>query len=994
MQRRTIAAVLCAPIACAPAQAAEKQVIHSFERLQLSDAFTCEGATFGDVSGDRVNDIVAGPWWYQGPDFKARHEIYPPKTYDPKGYSDNFFPFLHDFNGDGALDLFLIGFPGKDASWFENPKGKEGHWRRHLVFETVDNESPTFTDLTGDGRPDLVCPTGDRYGYAVFDPADPAKPWTFVPVGEKRDVQRFTHGMGVGDVNGDGRLDILEKAGWYEQPASLAGNTLWPYHPHRFAPGVGGAQMYAYDLNGDGLNDVITSLNAHGFGLVWHEQLRDGGKISFREHLVMGKEPAENRYGVAFAQLHGIDLVDMDGDGLKDIVTGKRVWAHWGEPSAEPPGLSYWFKLARKEKGEVDLVPHRIDDGSGVGVQVVAGDVDGDRLPDVVVGNKLGAFFLRHRVREVSAAEWRRAQPRALAAAGLSPQEAAEAMAVPEGFAVDLVAGEPDLHQPVAFAFDERGRIWAAEAHTYPLRVKGKEGRWDEGKDRIVVFADEDADGRFETRKVFAEGLNLVSGLEVGFGGAWVGAAPYLLFFPDRDRDDRPDGPPEVLLDGWGFEDTHETLNAFIWGPDGWLYGCHGVFTHSRVGKPGTPEKDRVPLNAGVWRYHPLRRDFEVFAWGTSNPWGVDFNDLGQAFLTACVIPHLYHVVQGARYERQSGRHFDEHGFWEITTIADHRHYAGDIGEHAWWGHEPVTPAATLDAGGGHAHCGAMVYLGDSFPAAYRDALFLCNVHGNRVNVDHLERRGSGYVGRHGKDFLVANDRWFRGINLKTGPDGAVYLIDWYDKNACHRAQPEIWDRTSGRLYRVSHGPHRPVPVDLARLEAPELAELALHPNDWQVRQARRLLQERGPDPAARRRLVEVFRAHPRADRKLRALWALHAAGGLEEPLVLEALASPHEHLRAWALQLAGEGRALAPAVLSRAEALAREDPSPVVRLYLASLLQRLPLGERWGIARGLAARAEDSGDHNLPYLTWYGIEPLVEADPKQALELAAGARI
>jgi putative membrane-bound dehydrogenase-like protein len=194
-------------------------------------------------------------------------------------------------------------------------------------------------------------------------------------------------------------------------------------------------------------------------------------------------------------------------------------------------------------------------------------------------------------------------------------------------------------------AFDHRGRLWVAEAYTYPKRAP--EGQ---GIDQIVILEDTDQDGVFDSRKPFIEGLNLVSGLEVGFGGVWVGAAPYLMFIPDADGDDVPDGKPQILLDGFGYQDTHETLNALNWGPDGWLYGCHGVFTHSKVGKPGTPENQRTPMNAAVWRYHPTQHRFEVFAWGTSNPWGVDFNDHGQAFITACVIPHLYHVIQGAHY--------------------------------------------------------------------------------------------------------------------------------------------------------------------------------------------------------------------------------------------------------------------------------------------------------------------------------------------------------
>ncbi len=973
--------------------------IHSFERIDLSDVFLCEGATYGDVSGDGKADIISGPYWYEGPDFKKRHEIYPPKTFDIKRYSDNFFAYLYDFTRDGALDILFIGFPGKEAYWFENPRGKPGHWKRNVVFDSVCNESPTFADLTGDGKPDLVCIDAGRYGYAEFDPAAPEKKWPFTPISEDRKLSHFTHGMGIGDVNGDGRMDLLEKHGWYEQPGSLADRPLWKYHAHPFALGVGGAQMYAYDFDGDGDNDVLTSQNAHGFGLVWHENVPKDGAISFTERRIMGKEPSENPYGVAVPQLHAIDLIDMDGDGLKDIVTGKRIWAHYGEPSAEKPAEAWWFKLVRKARkdgkgGEPDFLPFLMDAASGVGTQVVAGDVNADGLPDVVAGNKLGSFILIHKRKAATKEEWKSAQPRRTDAAGLTPEEAAEAMTVPEGFKVELVAGEPNLHQPVALAIDERSRLWVAEAHTYPNRVKGREGKWNEGRDKIVILDDADGDGRWETRKVFAENLNLVSGLEVGFGGVWVGAAPFLLFFPDKDRDDRPDGDPEVLLDGWGFQDTHETLNSFIWGPDGWLYGCHGVFTHSRVGRPGTPDAERIGVNAAVWRFHPTRRQFEVFAWGTSNPWGVDFDDRGQAFITACVIPHLYHMVQGGRYQRQGGRHFDEYVYDDLKTIGDHLHYTGNIGDHAWWGHEPLASTPVLAAGGGHAHCGAMLYLGDSFPERYRNTVFMNNIHGNRVNNDVFERRGSGFVGKHGRDFLIANDRWFRGINLKYGPDGGVYLIDWYDKNACHRTNPEIWDRTSGRLYKISYGETKRQRPDLSKLSDEALVELTLHKNDWWVRQARRLLQERGPKESVHKALAAMLSSQPAEDRKLRALWALHATAGLHDALALEQLSSPHEYVRAWTVQLLSEREFVSRGTLKRFVDLSRSDPSPVVRLYLASALQRLSARDRWAIAEGLVARAEDAADHNIPLLIWYGIEPVVGMEPARGLELARSSRI
>ena len=258
--------------------------------------------------------------------------------------------------------------------------------------------------------------------------------------------------------------------------------------------------------------------------------------------------------------------------------------------------------------------------------------------------------------------------------AGLDPEAAARAMTVPPGFRVSLFAGEPDVVQPIAMAIDDRGRLWIAEAYSYPRRVRD-----DQARDRILIFEDTDGDGRFDTRKVFADRLNLVSGLALGFGGVWVGAAPHLLFIPEKDGDDRPDGPPRVLLDGWALHDTHETLNTFTWGPDGWLYGCHGVFTHSLVGKPGTPRPERTPINAGIWRYHPTRHVFEVFAHGTSNPWGIDFDERGQMIITACVIPHLYHIAQGRA--ATSGRRASTSNPYTYDDISetfarDHRHYS------------------------------------------------------------------------------------------------------------------------------------------------------------------------------------------------------------------------------------------------------------------------------------------------------------------------------
>ncbi|MFM7149751.1 MAG: PVC-type heme-binding CxxCH protein [Gemmataceae bacterium] len=563
--------------------------------------------------------------------------------------------------------------------------------------------------------------------------------------------------------------------------------------------------------------------------------------------------------------------------------------------------------------------------------------------------------------------------------AGLSPEKSARAMTVPPGFNVTLFAGEPDVNQPIAMCLDDRGRVWIAEAYSYPIRRIEKEAR-----DRIVIFEDTNGDGVFDKRTVFMDKLNLVSGLELGFGGVWIGAAPHLLFVPVTPGEDKPSGPAQVLLDGWGYQDTHETLNTFTWGPDGWLYGCHGVFTHSKVGKPGTPDALRTLINAGVWRYHPTKHEFEVFAHGTSNPWGLDFNDWGQAFVEACVIPHNWHIIHNARYQRQAGSHFNPYTFDDIKTIAVHRHYLGPT---------PHSGNEKSDsAGGGHAHCGTMIYLGGTWPSKYRNQMFMGNIHGRRLNVDSLSPKGSGWVANRSPDFLLANDAWARFINLQIGPDGNAFLIDWYDKQACHHGDPKIWDRESGRIYKICYGDSKAAPTDLRLKTNKELANLQNHQNDWFVRHARRILQERKAEDVLPD-LEKIAFDHLEETRRLRGLWAIHAIGGMNEERILRALNDSGAFVRGWAIQLACESKKVSKKTIDKFERLAKEDPSPVVRLYLASNLQRLPLDKRWTVLSELVQHGEDSNDHNLPLMYWYAMEPLAEIAPERGSTLHLNPR-
>ena len=591
----------------------------------------------------------------------------------------------------------------------------------------------------------------------------------------------------------------------------------------------------------------------------------------------------------------------------------------------------------------------------------------------------------------------------------LPPAEAAATMQVPEGFRVDVFAAEPEVRNPIAMSWDARGRLWVAENLTYAGGAERVEERL---RDRVVIFEDADGDGRADRRQVFADGLRQLTGIEVAPGGVWLICPPQLLFVPDADGDDVPDEPPRVVLDGFevAAESYHNFANGLRFGPDGWLYGRCGGSCPGLIGPPGTPADRRVRLEGGIWRFSPRLGRFEVMVHGMTNPWGHDWNEFGDGFCINTVTGHLWQIIPGAHYPFNGRLDPNPHVYEPILAHSDHFHF--DTG--AGW--QKSRDGAANDLGGGHAHSGLMIYLGDQWPAEYRGRLFTWNMHGRRANQELLEREGSGYVGRHGRDTFISQDPFFRPIELAYGPDGTVAAIDWSDTGECHERTGV--HRASGRIFRITHGsPRRSPAADIARLSPVALAELVTHRNEWFVRQARlqlaRHAEARSGDLAEAAAVLRRQMAATDPVTACRSALTLHACGLLSAIDMAALLAHPDEHLRAWGVRLISDAWPIdgvqGPPAVSADEAaaitaaydgigsefarLAETDPSGLVRLAVASTLQRTPLARRADLAARLMAREEDAADHNLPLLVWYGLLPVVQAEPVVAAELAAACR-
>ncbi len=480
-------------------------------------------------------------------------------------------------------------------------------------------------------------------------------------------------------------------------------------------------------------------------------------------------------------------------------------------------------------------------------------------------------------------------------------------MTVPPGFTVELVASEPDIVNPVAMTFDERGRVWITESLEYPRRSSGP------GRDRVKILEDTDGDGKADKFTVFADGLNIPSGIAVGAGGVWVANSPDILFMKDTDGDGKAD-TREVVVTGFGRDDTHELPNSLTWGPDGYLYGWNGVFNPAKIDYRGK----HYEFTCAVFRIDPKTRDFEVFCEGTSNPWGITWDSEGSAFASACVIDHLWHLTETGYYHRQGGPY--PPFTWKLESIVDHKHQKA-------------------------AYCGITYFDSPAFPEKYRGRLFMGNIHGNGINVDRLERRGATYRGATEADFLQANDAWFMPVVQKVGPDGSLYVLDWYDRYHCYQdanRDPNGIDRLKGRLYRVRYKETPRAPkFDLAAESDDQLIGRLSGPNIYDRETAQRLLRERD-HPDARRKLQSLI-LDEKANRKgrLQALWTLIGTGRLEPGLHERLLDDPDPTVRAWAVRAAGNFRKVDPVIVKAVLKLA-DDPSPDVKVQVAIACRKL----------------------------------------------------
>lgn len=894
---------VCWMLAATQLSAGEPTSDVRFRRLTLSEEFFSEGADVSDFDGDGHLDIVSGPFWYQGPTFRQRHRYTSGDRVSIKAYSKHFFSFAHDFDGDERPDILVVGMPGDAAHWFQNPGDDSTDWPRHHVIGDAGGESPTLTDLTGDGKPELVCVHGGRFGYAEPDWQSPTRPWTFTAVSDDRGYGRFTHGLGVGDVNGDGRADVLETNGWYAQPKQLGDPFI--AHEQRFSQS-GGAQMFAYDFDGDGDNDVVSTQNAHGWGLTWFQRRGQNDDMLWVPHPILTDKPIDNEYGVAISQLHAVALADIDGDGVKDLITGKRYFAHGGaDPGAFQLPVLYWFRTVRDSDG-VRFEPHLIDRRIGVGTQLTVADLNNDGRNDIVVGNKLGTYVLineraqNERVPNERVPNGRVPHPLLGSGPGtedftridrqskhLAPEQERQTFLLPPGFDAQLVAAEPEIAKPLNMAFDSRGRLWVTCTTEYPYPVKVGQP----GADTIKILEDQNGDGRADKITTFADGLNIPIGLYPYKDGVICFSIPYIWHLRDTDGDGKCDQRKKLYGPFDHTRDTHGLCNSFTRGYDGWMYACHGFNNQSTVA--GTDGHQVTMQSGNTFRFRLDGSRIEQFTHGQVNPFGLSYDARGNLLSADCHTKPVTLLMPGGYYE-SFGKPHDGLGF--VPDVMNHLHGSTAIG--------------------GIAVCTDH----DSFPGVYQNSAFGGNVMTSRVNRNSLVYHGSSLQAQEESDFLIAGDPWFRPVDLKFGPDGSMYIADFYNRVIGHYELPLDHpgrDRTSGRIWRIVYRGdqgRRDAGSQAKTVETPNLNSLGIDGLITELNSPyatqRMLAQDRIVDHVGRTAIGlvrQAFEDHVSANVRIHAMWVLQRLDAITPEDLAAATGDADSLVRTHAYRLIGE---------------------------------------------------------------------------------------